>query len=148
MKKYLLFLLLASLMFSACTPQEQSLQGAWTLTAYGPIGATTPAVAGSQASITFNDDGTIAGNSGCNGFGGEYTVEGDQITFSGLFSTLMACTDPLMSQEGTVFQVLNGTASYQIDGDTLTITNAGSVLVFTTGEPQSYPESYPPAYPQ
>lgn len=142
MKKYLLFILLASLMLSACSAGSKSLTGTWTLTAFGPEGATTPVASGSQASITFNDDGTITGNSGCNGFGGEYVVDGDQITFSGLVSTLMACEEPLMSQEGDVFNVLNGTATYTIDGDTLTITNAGMVLVFTYGGPQSYP-SYP-----
>ena len=140
MKKYLLLLLLASIMLSACTPQEESLQRTWTLTAYGPEGATIPVAADSQASIVFNEDGTITGNSGCNGFGGEYSVDGDQVTFSGLVSTLMACADPLMSQEGAVFQVLNGTASYEIDGDTMTITNNATALVFAAGESQSYPQ--------
>jgi len=140
MKKVLLFLLLVTLLFSACTSQEKSLQGSWSLTAYGPEGATTPAAPDSQASITFNDDGTLNGNSGCNGFGGEYSVEGDQVRFSELVSTLMACEEPLMTQEGTVFQVLNDTASYQIDGDTLTITKDGTALVFTAAEAGSLPQ--------
>jgi heat shock protein HslJ len=38
-----------------------------------------------------------------------------------------------MSQEGMMFQVLNGTAAYSIDGDTLTITKDGTTLVFTAG---------------
>lgn len=134
MKKVLLFLLLVSLLLPACTSQEKSLQGSWSLTSYGPEGATTPAVPDSQASITFNDDGTLAGTSGCNGFGGEYSVDGDEIKFSGLVSTLMACEEPLMTQEGTVFKVLDGTASYKIDGDTLTITKDGTALVFTATE--------------
>jgi heat shock protein HslJ len=142
MKKYLMLVLLVSMVLSACAPQEKSLEGTWTLTAYGPEGATTPVAADSQASITFNDDGTIEGNSGCNGFGGNYEVDGDQITFSALVSTLMACEEPLMTQEGTVFKVLDGTSSYKIDGDTLTITKEGTALVLTSGEPQSYP-SYP-----
>ena len=140
MKKILLFLLLVSLLLSACTSQEKSLQGTWTLTSYGPQGATSPVVPGSRASITFQDDGTISGSSGCNSFGGEYKVDGDQITFSGLASTLMACSDPLMTQEGTVFKVLDGTASHKIDGDTLTITKDGTALVFTTAEAGSYPK--------
>ena len=142
MKKYLLFVLLAGLVLSACAPQAKSLDGSWTLTAYGPEGATMPAAAGDQASITFNADGTISGNSGCNGFGGNYTVDGDQITFSGILSTLMACEEPLMSQEITTFKVLDGTASYKIEGETLTITNNGITLVYTSGGPDSYP-SYP-----
>jgi putative lipoprotein len=146
MKKVLLFVLFVSLVLSACGSPEKSLQGTWTLTAYGPQGATTPVAPNSQATITFNEDGTLTGNSGCNGFGGSYKVDGDQITFSGLVSTLMACEEPLMTQEGSVFKVLDGTASYKIDGDALTLTNNGNVLVFTSGTVESYP-SYP-SYPQ
>jgi heat shock protein HslJ len=146
MKKYLLFILFASLVLSACTPQEKSLEGTWSLTAYGPEGAIMPPAPGSQGSVTFNADGTISGTSGCNSFGGGYKVDGDQVTFTGLVSTLMACEEPLMTQEGNVFKVLDGTASYKIDGETLTLTNNGMVLVFTSGTAESYP-SYP-SYPQ
>ena len=143
MKKYLLFVLLTILLSACSAGGEQPLIGTWTLTAYGPPGAPIPVPSGSHASLTFHDNGAVDGNSGCNSFGGEYTVDGDQIKFSGLVSTLMACEEPLMSQEGIVFQVLDGTATYKIDGDTLTITNAGMALVFQSGEPQAYP-----AYPQ
>lgn len=134
MKKYLSIVLFMILLLSACTAQDNSLVGNWRLTSYGPEGSLNPAVADSNAELTFNEDGTVNGNSGCNGFGGEYTVEGDQITFSELFSTLMACEEPLMSQEGAVFQVLNGGASFTIDGETLTITNGEAVLVFTSSQ--------------
>ena len=144
MKKYLLYLLLASLLLSACSAGGQKpLIGTWTLTAYGPQSATSPVVPNSQPTLTFNSDGTVAGSSGCNGFGGNYKLDGSQIAFSSLVSTLMACEETLMAQEGTVFKVLNGTAAYSIEGDTLTITNAGMALVFHSGQPQAYP-----AYPQ
>jgi heat shock protein HslJ len=143
MKKYLLFLLFASLLLSACAAGETSLVGTWILTAYGPQGATTPVASGSQAWVTFDKNGSLSGTSGCNSFGGNYKVEGDQVTFSNLASTLMACADPLMTQEGTVFKVMNGTATYRIDGDILTIENAGMVLEFKSGKPEAYP-----AYPQ
>ncbi len=114
MKKYMLTLLLIALAISACsspstqqpTEQSQSTQeptaspsliGAWKLTAYGPADAPIPAVEGVDAGLTFNEDGTVTGTSGCNGLGGDYTVEGDQITFGEFVSTLMACDDPIMS---------------------------------------------------
>ena len=138
MKKYLLTLLLISLAVSACSAQNgaessTSLIGAWTLTAYGTADTPTPAVQGTAAGLTFNGDGKVTGSSGCNGLGGDYTVEGDQITFGEFVSTLMACDDPIMAQEEAAHKVMNGTATYKIEGDTLTITNNGLVLVFTRG---------------
>ena len=132
-KKYVLTLLVICLAVSACAPKETtaSLVGTWKLTAYGPAESPTPAVADVEASLTFNEDGTVTGNSGCNGFGGNYTVEGDQITFSEIISTLMACDDPRMAQEEAVHQMLTDAASFKIEGSTLTLTNNGMVLVLT-----------------
>ena len=131
MKKLLLTLLVISLAISACAAQESSasLIGAWKLTSYGPADSQTPAVPDTDAGLTFNEDGTVTGNSGCNGLGGDYTVEGDQITFGEFVSTLIACEDPIMTQEGAMQQVLNGTATYTIEGNTLTLTNNDMVLV-------------------
>jgi heat shock protein HslJ len=131
-KKYLKILMMIGLVLSACSAADASLVGSWKLTAYGPESSPSPAVTGSEAGLTFNDDGTVTGTSGCNGLGGEYTVEGDQITFGEFVSTLMACDDPIMVQEGAMHQVLNGTATYKIDSNTLTLINNNMVLVFTT----------------
>jgi heat shock protein HslJ len=138
MKKYLLTLLIISLAISACTAQttqepsaSASLIGAWKLTAYGPAAAPTPAVQGVEAGLTFNQDGTVSGSSGCNGLGGDYTVAGDQITFGEFVSTLMACDEPIMAQEESAHKVMTGTATYKIEGNTLTITKNDMVLVLT-----------------
>ena len=132
MKKYLLILFILSLALSACASgsNSPSLIGSWKLTAYGPADSPVPAVEDAGASLTFNDDGTLTGNGGCNGLGGEYKVNGDQIEFGPIMSTLMACVDDArMTQEGTVTQVMTDTASYKIEGNTLTITRDGTVLV-------------------
>ena len=138
MKKYILTLLVFTLAVSACASQEgsASLIGSWLLTAYGPSASPVPAVADSGAQLTFNEDGTVVGNSGCNGLGGDYTVEGNEITFGQITSTLMACDDARMAQEDAVHRVLTDTATYRIEGDTLTLTNNDMVLVLTRG---SYP---------
>ncbi len=137
MKKYLLFLFLASLLLSACAPKDKPLVGQWNLVSYGSEGSQTSAAADSSATLTFNGDETVTGNSGCNGFGGVYKMEGDrQVTFSEFVSTLMACSDPLMAQEGAMFKVLNGKADYMVDGNLLTITNNGAMLVFTAAKGQ------------
>jgi len=134
-KKNLLTLLVLSLALAACTAGNggaADLIGSWKLTAYGPANSTTPAVPDTEAGITFNKDGTVTGNSGCNGFGGSYKVDGDKIAFSEIVSTLIACDEARMQQESAFHQVLTDTATYKIAGITLTLSNNGMVLVFTT----------------
>jgi len=132
-KKYLITLLIICLAISACTTKNEgsaaSLIGSWKLTSYSRADVLTPAVTDTEAGLTFKDDGTVTGSSGCNGFGGSYTVEDDKITFSEITSTLMACDDARMAQEGAVHQVLTDTATFKIEGNTLTLTNNDVVLV-------------------
>lgn len=132
MKNYLLILFIICLTVSACSSKENTrpLIGSWRLTAYGPVDSTTPAVPDVDAILIFGEDGTLAGSTGCNELGGDYVIEGDQITFGQIVSTLILCPDLQMAQEETMFQVLRETASFNIEGDTLTITNNDTVLVF------------------
>jgi len=132
MRKYLLILLIICLTVSACAAKEngRSLVGSWKLTAYGPVDSPTPAVPDVEAFLSFGADGTLTGNTGCNQLGGDYQVEGDQIIFGQIVSTLIACPDLQMAQEETMLQVLTDTASFKIEGNILTITNNNMVLVF------------------
>jgi heat shock protein HslJ len=131
-KKYLLILFIICLTVSSCASKEngKTLVGSWKLTAYGPVDSPTPAVPDVEAFLSFGADGTLTGNTGCNQLGGDYQVEGDQITFGQIVSTLIACPDLQMAQEEAMHQVLMDTASFSIEGNTLTITKNGMVLVF------------------
>ena len=138
MKKYLLSLLIICLTVSSCASKQsgRSLVGSWKLIAYGPVDSPAPAVPDVEAILSFGADGTLTGNTGCNQIGGEYKVEGDQIAFDSIVSTLIACPDLQMAQEETMLQVLTDTATFKIEGNTLTITNNDMALVFeavTTG---------------
>ncbi len=135
MKRYLLIFLTTILALSACATKgdgaSASLSGSWKLTSYGPANAQTPAVTGAEAELTFNKDGTVTGNSGCNGFGGNYTAKGNQVTFREIVSTLMACDDPCMAQEKAVHNVVTDTATFKVEGNMLTLTGNGVALVLT-----------------
>jgi heat shock protein HslJ len=131
-KKYLLILLMICLMVSACVSKEngKSLVGSWKLIAYGSVDSPAPAVPDVEAILTFGAEGILAGSTGCNQIGGDYTVEGDQIVFGQIVSTLIACPDLQMAQEEAMYQVLMDTASFKIEGDMLTITKDSKILVF------------------
>jgi heat shock protein HslJ len=74
-------------------------------------------------------DGTASGSSGCNTFSGGYTLDGDELTFSELAGTAMACDDALMTAERAVLDALEATTGYRIDGDTLELTGDDATLL-------------------
>ena len=92
-----------------------------------------------DTSIVFGGDGKVNGNVGCNGFGGDYTVEGNDITFGQLVSTLMFCEGPVGDQETTTLNVFTGTTTFELEGDTLTITSEDGSAVVVLARKSSYP---------
>lgn len=138
-------LVLSSVLLAACSGgSANSVVGTWRLDSYGSPGSIAPAAPDVDTSIVFKGDGKIEGNVGCNGFGGDYTVDAsaNAITFGPIVSTLMFCEGPVGDQETTTLNVLAGTASYVIEGDTLTITSEdGNEVILLDRRSPSY--SYP-----
>lgn len=135
-----LFVLSGTLLAACAGGTANSVVGTWRLDAYGAPGNTTPAAPDVDTSIVFKEDGKIEGNVGCNGFGGDYTVEGNSITFGPIVSTLMFCEGPVGDQETTTLNVLVETVSYTLEGDTLTITSSdGSEVIVLSRKSPSYP---------
>ena len=122
---------LSGVILAACSGgASNSPIGTWRLVSYGSPGNLTPAAPEVDTSITFSEDGKVEGNVGCNGFGGDYTVDGNTITFGPIVSTLMFCEGPVGDQETTVLNVFVDTVSFVMEGDTVTITFAdGSAVV-------------------
>jgi heat shock protein HslJ len=89
---------------------------------------------------SFEPDGNLSGSDGCNRYGATYEVDGDQITITPGIGTLMACPDPIMKQAGEYMTALAAATSYQIQGDTLELLDAGGNPVATfTAQPTSLP---------
>ncbi len=110
--------------FTSCAyklPQTSLGGTSWVLVSYEIVGKHTSPSPGIQTSLIFAADGQVSGNLGCNGFSGNYAVKDDKLVFGPLASTLMACSESLMTQEGTAFQVLTGTVKFIVEGDSLTI---------------------------
>jgi heat shock protein HslJ len=130
MKNLLLTILFVlTLILTACSPAKPDLSGDWKLVSYGDIANPTPALPAVDTSITF-ENGQMGGNVGCNGFGGDYDLRGDQITFKGIMSTMMFCEENSAQEQG-VLAVFSDNVALQmkIDGDALTITSADGASV-------------------
>ena len=125
---------LSVLILSACTSSgaaSTSPVGEWTLVTYGDASNPTPALPDVETTINFNDDGTFGGSVGCNSFGSDYKVDGDQITFGSIVSTMMFC-EGISDQESTVLGILTDkTVSFSMNDDQLTLTSedGNSVIV-------------------
>ncbi|MEC7984028.1 MAG: META domain-containing protein [Myxococcota bacterium] len=95
----------------------------WYIDTYIDGGVASAFNIGVSPSMTFGDDGSISVNTGCNDGGGTYIVEGDQLTVSIDTITDAVCEGDLAYIEGHILSVLNGAATYSIDGNQLSIDN-------------------------
>ena len=68
-----------------------------------------------QPHLELTSDGSFTGTDGCNRLGGSWEAEGDQVTFSGVFQTMMACED--------VDTWLSGLASATVTSQFLVVRN-------------------------
>ncbi len=122
---------LSVIILSACSGGAASASptGEWALVSYGDASNPTPALPDVETSINFNEDGTFGGNVGCNSFGADYKVDGDQITFGSIMSTMMFCNE-ISTQESAVLAILTDkTVSFTVNGDQLTLTSTDGASV-------------------
>ena len=105
----------------------------WRLVSYGVLENRASVIEGSTITLEFGADGRVGGSSGCNNYGGGYTVEGHNLTFGEITRTLMACVDAgVMAQEQTYFDALASATAFDLNGDRLVIAYGdGQQLVFT-----------------
>jgi len=119
-----------ALLAAGCTGvavDSRTFEGAsWHVTAIE--GRPTPATGDYR--VEFRNGG-IGGRFGCNGFGGRYSVAGEALIASDIRSTMMACSDPAASFEGSGFAVLRLPMHMQWNGKrNLTLGNAaGSIAL-------------------
>ena len=95
--------------------------------------------ADTQITATFDEEGKLAGSSGCNNYSTAYEVSGNQMTISDpIASTMMMCPEPgVMEQEQEYLEVLASVSSFLIEGKQLTLFDAQgqAVLTFVVQEP-------------
>lgn len=129
MLRFFFYPLACLLLLTGCRGPND-LAGTWHLQAYGAVSNPTPAQA--KAYITF-EKGNVSGNAGCNTFSGQYRIVGNELLFSNLFTTLIACLDQnAMQQESLFLNGLNNASGFTVQDENLRIyyDNGKSVLLF------------------
>lgn len=142
-KSWMLVFLAVAMTLTACGVNgaaggAASLEGEWMLLTLN--GA--PLLPRSTINATF-EDGQVGGFSGCNSYGGAYTVKGSALRFEELAMTLMACLDAgVMEQEQAYTGALSNVAKFRLAADRLELLDksGAALLVYAhqetfTGDP-------------
>jgi heat shock protein HslJ len=90
-------------------------------------------LAGTEVSLDFNAGASqLNGRAGCNQYGGDCRVSGDNIRMSNLYQTEMACLNPgVMEQETLYLNLLEQAKLYEIrNADLYLYSSDGETLVF------------------
>jgi len=101
----------------------------WTLTTIASGDAVSSVLNGTEVTAAFTPDATVSGSAGCNRYSGSYTWTGDQLSFSPLASTKMACAEDVMAQESAFLASMEQVASFAIEGSQLTLTDGSGALL-------------------
>lgn len=95
---------------------------------------TSPAGTG-QAHLTFDKkSGKVTGSLGCNKVTAKATVRDGRITLGTPSTTRMMCDASLMKAEKRLLKVLDGTVTYEVDHQTLTLTSENNETVTAVAE--------------
>ena len=136
----ILVFVMGTMMLAACTSGSGSLEGKlWQMTAYqssdGKMVETLPDV---KTTAEFTD-GQVGGKAACNTYNGPYEVDGNQISFGLMMSTMMACPPAIMDQEMGYLGALEMVTTFEVTEESLTMFDADGeiVLEFTPIEPAS-----------
>jgi heat shock protein HslJ len=117
---------------------DPALVGSWTLGEMGLQGGQAPLTIFPQPiTLTISEPGSLAGNGGCNNYGGSYVLTGTSgpfgktIIIGPITSNMMYCI-ATSDIETTYFQILSNVTSYGIDNNTkLSMRDPlGSTLVY------------------
>jgi heat shock protein HslJ len=108
------------------------LAGTWTVVNVATGDAIESVVAGTEPTVTFADDGTLTVTTGCNAGGGDWELDGHDLSIGPLFHTMKACDSPrgVMDQEAAIYAALDAAATVEIAPGSLTILDdAGHIMV-------------------
>jgi putative lipoprotein len=68
----------------------------------------------SHTTIEFHADGRVSGDTGCNQYTGSVTIQGDELRFGLLATTMRACPEALMDQERKFLEATKQVRTFEI----------------------------------
>ena len=124
-----LVLVLGSIALTACASGSANLEGRlWRMQSYrGADGQMLETLPDIKTTAEFTD-GQVGGNAACNTYNGSYELDGDQINFGLMMTTMMACPQGL-EQEQQFNSVLRSATSYRFLNEYLELLGEGGTML-------------------
>lgn len=89
-----------------------------------------PAAGDHPVTLRFEENGRMGGRAPCNTYGGDWRLDGERLVFGRVFSTMMACPEPAMSQDLALFRILGSARDWRIgEQGELVIEGEGGAVV-------------------
>ncbi len=121
---YFLYLAILSFTFIGCDETKKTIEVAESVQLSGEytvIEVGKSATTGDPKKIIFSAiDKTIRGNSDCNSFFGNYTVDGFTLSFGDFAVSERYCDEPIMEKERALLKAISDTGSYLLKDKVLT----------------------------
>jgi len=80
-----------------------------------------PLPVGIRPTLKIESNGSVSAHSGCNGMGGQATIQGQRISFGPLVGTMMACPEPRMQVENQFRAALEAKRRWRIERGALSL---------------------------
>jgi heat shock protein HslJ len=85
-------------------------------------------VTGTKLSLWFSDDGRLVANAGCNTVQGPVSTADGKLAVKDLSITDMGCDGPRHAQDDWLVKFLEGSPTWKLDADTLTVSSGTTTL--------------------
>jgi len=111
---------------------KPGVEGDWTVVSVLYDDAIRSVVVDTELTADFSADGTISGNTGCNSFRGDYTLEGEKLHVGPLTAAKDACpTKEASRQEAGYLAALESAVRIEQAGPELTLLNSKGQMAVT-----------------
>jgi heat shock protein HslJ len=141
MKRSIALVAMLAFVLTACAdPGEEGSSdptaNAWVLEAGTLDGSDIPIVEGFPITLIFDEpEGTAGGKSACNQWFGGYTLSGNELTFTDVGGTMMACVDEgVMESEAAFLDAMGQVELFTLEGGELNLTGEAVDLLFVVDE--------------
>jgi heat shock protein HslJ len=115
---------------------DQALLGSWELVEGTAHGDALPLPDGARATLTFSPGSRAGGTAFCNGYGGRYVRDGEELRLEDVAVSLVMCEGPVGVAEGVYLDLLLHRAHrFSVDAEQLVLTSSAGELSFRRLQP-------------